>query len=168
MVQDILTWSKTLLASTPLRWQYLLDTYPQDLLSIAPAPGEWSALDCLKHLADVERVSTPVRLKAFMSGEDFPNFNADDHSGKEAIDPLTEFTQLRRENLLLLEEMTPADLSREARHAKYGPVSLSHFLHHLTAHDLMHTVQAEQAMMQPFIQGTGAFDVNYDAHIIKL
>lgn len=167
MVQDILSWSKTMLASTPLRWQYLLDTYPQELLSLSPAPGEWSAMDCLKHLADVERISTPVRLKAFMAGEDFPNFNPADHAENEAINPLTEFTQLRQENLLLLEQMTPADLTKEARHAKYGIVSLSDFLHHLTGHDLMHTVQAEQAMMQPFIQGAGAFAVNYEKHIVK-
>ena len=63
--------------------------------------------------------------------------------------------------------MTVADLSKEARHAKYGIVSLSDFLHHLTGHDLMHTVQAKRTMMQPFIQSAGAFDVNYDDHIVK-
>lgn len=169
MVQDILAWSHTILASTPLRWQYLLDTYPQELLSHSPAPTEWSALECLQHLVDVDTISTSVRLKAFLAGEGFPDFDPNQQTKKDAstIALGAEFSRLRQENLQLLSQFGVVDLSKEVRHAEYGMVSVSHFLHHLVAHDLMHTVQAEQAMMQAMINGAGAWKVNYTAHIIS-
>ena len=169
MVQNILNWSKTILASSPVRWQYLIETYPLELLSLPPAPNEWSALECLQHLVDVERTSTPVRIKTLLAGGSFPAFNPDADGSPDAptIALAAEFARLRKENLLLLEGVTEADLVKEALHAEYGIVNLSQFLHHLAVHDLMHTVQAEQAMMQPLIQGTGPWDVNYTAHIAK-
>ena len=45
-----------------------------------------------------------------------------------------------------------ADLP-QARHQELGPVTLEQLLHEWAAHDLMHTVQAERALMQPFIEG---------------
>lgn len=168
-MENILSLAKVMLASTPTRWQHLLDTYPLDLLERTPAFGEWSALECLQHLVDVDTVSTPVRLKAFLAGEDFPAFNPADHTPKNppSLALGAEFAQLRQQNLLLLDRVRPEDLNNEAWHPEYGIVTLSHFLHHLIAHDLMHTVQAEQAIMQPFIQGCGAWDVNYTAHVIN-
>ncbi len=63
--------------------------------------------------------------------------------------------------------MTGADLDKRALHAEYGMVSMSEFLHHWAAHDLMHTVQAERALMQPFIKGCGPWLENYGDHIVK-
>jgi uncharacterized damage-inducible protein DinB len=167
---NILEWSQVILSNTPTRWFNLVQTIPLELLSMKPAPNEWSALDCLQHLVDVERVSTPVRLKALMVGQPFPAFNPDDYPAKEAsaMELVTEFASLRQESLLLLKQATVANLERRALHAEYGMVSMSEFLHHIAAHDLMHTVQAEQAMMQPLIKGCGAWDVNYTAHLAKI
>lgn len=168
-MQNILEYAIAILSSSPARWHKIVETVPLELLSLPPAPKEWSALDCLQHLVDVERVSTPVRLKAFMAGEAFPAFNPAEQPKKAAptIALAAEFEQLRHESLLLLKAITPADLERRALHAEYGMVSLSDFLHHIAAHDLMHTVQAEQAIMQPLINGSGAWIVNYGAHIAK-
>jgi len=44
---------------------------------------------------------------------------------------------------------------------------MSQLLHHIAAHDLNHLVQAERAIMQPFIQGSGRFAVNYTDHTVK-
>jgi uncharacterized damage-inducible protein DinB len=165
---NILEWSQAILSNTPIRWANLIQTIPHDLLTMKPAPNEWSALECLQHLRDVERISTPVRLRALMAGQPFPAFNPDDYPPKEAspLELVEEFTNLRQESLLLLKQVTEADLERRALHAEYGMVSMSEFLHHITAHDLMHTVQAEQAMMQPLIKGLGPWDVNYTAHVV--
>jgi hypothetical protein len=38
-------------------------------------------------------------------------------------------------------------------------------LNEWAAHDLMHTVQAERAIMQPFIAGSGAWKVYFSDHI---
>jgi hypothetical protein len=40
-------------------------------------------------------------------------------------------------------------------------------MHNWAAHDLNHTVQAERAMMQPFIQGCGPWQKFYTDHLRK-
>jgi hypothetical protein len=164
-----LKWAKAILSTTPSRWQFLIDNYPLELLTAKPAPNEWSALECLQHLVDCERISSPVRLKTFMTGGGFPAFNpADDGSGDVPSIALgADFARLRAENMLLVEKFTEADLEREALHAEYGIVTLSQYLTHLAGHDLMHTVQAEQAIMQPLIKQLGPWLVNYETHLAK-
>jgi len=41
-------------------------------------------------------------------------------------------------------------------------------LNEWAAHDLMHTVQAERALMQPFIPGSGAWRVYFREHDVDL
>ena len=67
----------------------------------------------------------------------------------------------------MLEKLSPADLERTARHGELGPVTLSEMVHNWAAHDLNHTVQAERAMMQPFIQGCGPWQKFYTDHLKK-
>src|SRR5690349_16292827 len=60
--------ARAVLSTTPERWQRLASALPAYLLTQAPASGEWSALRCLQHLVDAERVNFPVRLQAFLAG----------------------------------------------------------------------------------------------------
>lgn len=158
---------RAVLAATPSRWRELTRTIPGDLLERAPRAGEWPALDCLRHLVDTERWVFPVRVRAFLAGEDFAAFDPDaegSHSGEQPAALAEEFARLRGESLALLGELTAADLARTARHAELGIVSLSEMLHEWAAHDLMHTVQAERALMQPFIAGTGPWRSYFTDH----
>jgi uncharacterized damage-inducible protein DinB len=170
MTQDILTRSKSILETTPARWLKLIEEVPLELLILPPAPNEWSALQCLQHIVDVERSSFPVRLKALMAGQPFPGFNpqANGTKAEPTIGLAAEFDTLRKQNLYQYAKVTDADLANEALHAEYGTVTMSQFLHHMAAHDLMHTVQAERALMQPFIRGCGPWVVNYSDHLVKL
>ena len=59
----------------------------------------------------------------------------------------------------------PADLDRKAVHGELGPVTLDEMLHEWAGHDLMHTVQAERALMQPFIENCGPWKPYFAAHI---
>jgi hypothetical protein len=77
------------------------------------------------------------------------------------------FAALRAKSLELLEGLSPADLERTARHARLGPVTLSQLLHEWAAHDLVHTKQAESALMQPFIQGCGPWQRYFTEHVIS-
>src|SRR5215472_2120015 len=61
---------QAVLSTTPERWQRLVSTLPIDLLTRPPVVGEWSALNCLQHLLDAERLLFPVRLHAFLAGQD--------------------------------------------------------------------------------------------------
>ncbi len=76
----------------------------------------------------------------------------------------TLFAQLRTANLAKLTEVSAADLDRQATHAELGQVTLRELLNHWAAHDLSHTVQAEEALMQLFIDRCGPWRKNFAAH----
>jgi hypothetical protein len=148
----------TVLLLTPQRWLSLTGALPQELFTRPPAPGEWSALECLQHLLDTERDVFPVRVQYFLAGRDLVNYNPDEQGSKVERSPqelAAEFARLREASLADLARVTPADLLRTARHSEFGIVSLGEMLHEWAAHDLNHTIQAERALMQPFITGSG-------------
>src|SRR5579872_4343865 len=66
-----------MLSTTPPRWLYLAEALPDDLLARQPAPGEWSAVECLRHLIEAERKVFPVRVQAFLSGQPIAPFDPD-------------------------------------------------------------------------------------------
>jgi hypothetical protein len=169
-MDNILVSARTVLQTTPLRWVNLTQNLPVELLSRPPAPGEWSALECLQHLVDTERWVFPARVKYLLAGQDFPAFNPDMEGSKPANTPAdlaAEFARLRAEGLIALNQVTPADLTRQARHQELGLVSMSELLHEWAGHDLMHTVQAEQALMQPFIDGCGPWQTYFRVHWVQ-
>jgi uncharacterized damage-inducible protein DinB len=164
-----LEWSIAILSLTPTRFTNLVNALPLELLTMPPAPNEWSAMECLQHLIDVERISTHQRIDALMTGKPIPGFDPAEQGTKT---PATsglpaEFQVLRTQTLEMLRDVTPADLDRQALHAEYGMVTLREFLNHIATHDLNHTVQAERALMQPFIKGLGPWRENYLDHIVE-
>ncbi|HMQ55999.1 MAG TPA: DinB family protein [Anaerolineae bacterium] len=168
-MEDILTWAHTVLTTTPTRWTELAGKVPAELLTRPPAPGEWSAQACLQHLVDTERWVFPARIEAMLAGRDFAAFDPDSQGTKAEEAPAAEqlaneFARLRADNLRLLQTVTPADLKRQARHQELGLVTLAELLHHWAGHDLMHTVQAERALLQPFIQGCGPWQAYFSDH----
>lgn len=169
MSDSILAWCKSVVTITPARWHSLVAFVPLELLTLQPASGEWSALECLQHLVEVERDSYPGRLRALLAETSFPGFDPNATIKSPPTMALaTEFEQFRRENLAILDQITPADLDKQALHAEYGMVTMRQFLHHWAGHDLMHMVQAERALMQPFIQGCGPWEVNYTDHMVHI
>jgi hypothetical protein len=171
-MQNPLPHSLAILASTPNRWLEITRHVSPELLAQAPKPGEWSAVECLQHLIDTERWVFPLRVRAFLAGQDFPAFNPDAQGSQGSIAPAPlelseEFNRLRKTNLELLATLSAEDLVRSARHAELGPVTLSELLHEWTAHDLDHTIQAERALIQPFVQGCGPWQVYFKANTIS-
>jgi hypothetical protein len=162
----------SILRTTPLRWLNLIDSLPQPLLVRVPATGQWSALACLQHMIDVERVFQ-LRLRAFLDGqESFPAFNPDAEGSQNAASPsaqdlVKEFAGLRASSLKMIVELQPADLQRQCRHQELGRVTLEQMLNEWPAHDLNHTVQAERALMQPFIQACGPWQVYFSDHVVR-
>jgi hypothetical protein len=168
LVKTLLSETRAILSITPARWQSLVGTISPDLLTRPPLPGEWSAAACLQHLLDTERRVFPVRVRALLAGQDFPGFNpatdgshADDQTPAELA---AAFARARAESLALLEQVTDQDLTRTARHSTLGLMSLEEVLHGWVAHDLNHTIQAERALMQPFIAGSGALRFRFKDH----
>jgi hypothetical protein len=158
-----------MLSTTAGRWTTLTTTVPADLLTRPAAPGEWSATQCLGHLLDTEAMVFPVRLRVFIDGGDsFPNFDPDtqgrDYSGMTPAKLAADYARHRTENLALLDRLTPDHLHRTAVHSELGPVTLAEMLNEWVAHDLNHTIQAERAIMQPFIPGSGPWRPSFADH----
>jgi hypothetical protein len=168
-MDTVLESMRALITTTPERWIGMAQALPVELLALPAADREWSALECLQHLVDTEKVFQ-FRVQAFLAGRDFPAFNPDSDGSKPgAQTPLAlaeEFARMRGESLLMLEKLSPADLERKARHAELGMVTLNEMVHEWAAHDLNHTVQAERALMQPFIQGSGPWKKYFADHRI--
>lgn len=159
-MDDILTHAYPLLAGSLARWQQLASSAAPELLARRPAPEAWSALECLQHMLEVEERLFPVRLRAFMAGEAFPNYDPDGEGrpvqpDQTPAEMATKFGEWRTNTLSLLATVTAEDLGRTARHGKLGVVTLNQFLNEWVAHDLMHLMQAERAVMQPFAAASG-------------
>jgi len=143
------------------RWQALATGLDREVLARRPKAGEWSALECLGHTADTEEAVFTKRVQGFLDGVEVLQAFDPDTQGTpvtDATDPADLAARLapaRAANLELLASLDEADLDRPSRHSELGPVTLREFLHEFWAHDTMHLVQAERAMMQPFIVGSG-------------
>lgn len=159
------------LNTTPARWVRLAEALPPGLFRRKPAPKEWSAYDCLRHIVDTERSVFPARVGHLMRGEDFPAFAPDgegDAPGEEIApaELAKEFAELRAGSLALLSKVGEGDLCRTARHQELGMVTLGEMLHEWAGHDLMHTVQGERAILQPFIDGCGPWKRYFSDHAV--
>jgi hypothetical protein len=72
--------------------------------------------------------------------------------------------EARVASLESLRHVSDADLDRSANHYKLGSVTLREMLANWAGHDLMHTVQAERALMQPFIEDCGPWRSHFADH----
>ena len=156
---DLLADATSVLATSAARWTALAAVEP-GLLARRPAAGEWSAIQCLQHVVDTERAVFCARVLAILDGRDFAAFDPDAEGGVDAIersaaDLASDLERLRPDSLAVLRTLGPADLRRTARHAELGVVTMAELLNEWAAHDTMHLVQAERALMQAFIPGSG-------------
>ncbi len=158
---DLISRTIAILRIDGSRWHALATSLDRELLLRPPAPGEWSALRCLGHATDTEANVMAARVQGFLSDQAVLA-SYDPETGSTPITTDTDpaalaerHAALRAESLALLGSVTEADLDRTARHADFGPVTLRQLLNEWAAHDLMHLVQAERAVMQAFIPDSG-------------
>ena len=172
-MDDVLDAARRVLSTTAARWQTLVETVPAELLDRPPAPGEWSAVDCLRHLLSTERDLLSVRLRHILEGRaelvpfdpEAPRQPDPERTPREV---LAAFAAQRRESAALLAGLTAADLERSNYHPEYRRlVTLRQLLNLWAAHDLQHTVQAEEALMQAFIPGTGVWRHEFAGHDVE-
>lgn len=155
---------KAVFRITPARLRALMQAFPEDLLHRAPAEGEWSPIEVLRHLISADRLFT-ARTNAALAGQELVPPAEVDYTGISAIDLCDQFDALRQETLALLETLTDDHLTRELVHPRMGLVTLDNLLNYWGGHDLMHLIQIEQAVMQPFIPASGPWHVNFAKHV---
>jgi hypothetical protein len=169
-MNQLVTQVRQVLVATPDRWLALTVSVDPDLLSRQPSAGEWSAAECLRHLLDAELGIFQVRLEAFMTGRselrafDRATAGVAPDASREPRVMARRLAEARVASLESLGRVSDADLDRTARHHRLGPVTLREMLAQWAGHDLMHTVQAERALMQPFIEDCGPWRSSFADH----
>jgi hypothetical protein len=115
------------------------------------APGKWSILEVVQHLADSELVyAYRIRMIVSHPTPDIQGFDQDlwarelDYAARSMADALDEFRSLRESNLRLLRSLGPAKLERYGNHAERGRESVAKMLKLYAAHDLVHLQQIER------------------------
>lgn len=144
------------------------------LIRRQPAVEEWSALECLGHAADTEWAVFAARTLAILEGE--PQLRAYDPdaegtkitSGTDPAELVARHAALRTRSLEVVGRVRGEDLDRTSRHSELGEVTLRELLHEWAAHEIMHLVQAERAVMQAFIPGSGPWRHYFADHDVEL
>lgn len=140
-----------ILRQTPASLQRFLETVPPKIVATPEAPGKWSILEVVQHLADSELVGG-FRLRMVMA-QDRPPLSGYDqdlwaarlrYNEVELRDAVDQFTSLRRANVRIWESLGPTDLIRVGVHSERGEESLERMRQLYAGHDLLHTRQLER------------------------
>lgn len=171
-MHDDLALSRSMLETSVDRWAAIARIDPS-LLARAPLPGEWSALQALQHAVDTEETVFRARLLAILGGRDFEAFDphAQGHVDRivhSAAELVAALVPLRAATLRTLGTITADDLDRTSIHPALGVVTLAELVNQWAAHDTMHIVQAERALMQPFIPRSGPWRSYFTDHDVDL
>ncbi len=118
------------------------------------APGKWSAIEVIQHLADTEMVyGWRTRL---ILAEDRPAIQGFDqdawsralgYAGMALDVALAQLRGMRAANLGLWHSLAPAQRARVGHHSERGPESLDLLLRLMGAHDLVHRRQIDRALV---------------------
>ena len=114
-----------------------------------PAPGEWSANECLGHILEAERRGFNGRIRTILAG-DRPALQGWDQVAVAAArrdherDPaelLAEFLPLRADSIDLVRSLGRDDLARSGVHERVGELSIGDLLGEWVHHDRNHVKQ---------------------------
>ena len=117
------------------------------------APGKWSVVHVIQHLADSDLVFG-YRLRMILTQDQppLPGYDQDRWASQLAYKdvPLDlavgQLRGLRIPNLRLIRSLSPGQLERVGMHSERGPESVAHLLKLMAAHDLVHRRQIERVL----------------------
>ena len=170
-MSDLIAQTLSMLRTSVDRWAAIAGVDPE-LLAREPESGEWSAVQALQHVVDTELAIFNARVLAIRAGEAFRGFDPDTeghvhritHTAPELV---TQLRPMRAESLASIEGLVPADLERTGTHSQLGVVTMAELLNEWVAHDTMHIVQAERALIQPFIPASGPWRGYFADHDVE-
>lgn len=129
-------------------------------LKRCPAPGKWSVLQIMAHLAEDELASS-WRYRQMLEHDcpELIGFDQDlwaqlgDYSSWEPADALAMFRLLRQANLRMFACLTPQQWERYGTHTERGRVTVRELCRHMAAHDVNHIEQIRKILGPPGGQG---------------
>lgn len=135
-------------AGTACAIAHLVQGLPQAQLGARPAPGKWSVVEIIAHLAEDELVASwRYRQMLERPGCALPGFDQDkwaaygryaEWSPQEALEL---FRLLRNGNLRMLGSLNSEEWMRFGHHAERGPITVRSLAVHMAGHDLNHLEQ---------------------------
>jgi DinB superfamily len=134
----------------PGRIARLIDAAQSSEVTRKPAPGKWSVLEIIVHLAEDELTSSwRYRQMLERDGATLQGFDQDlwarlgDYANWPAQDALDMFRLLREANLRMLAKLSPAEWERSGVHEERGRITVRELARHMAAHDINHIKQIE-------------------------
>lgn len=133
-----------------------------ELLRRPEAPGKWSILQVVQHLADNELVFSCRMRKILAEPEPMlESYDQDlwarqlDYNGGRLDEALARLRSLRMANLGLLRSLDDDQLNRAGFHAERGLESVRRIAQLIAAHDLVHRRQIERIKRALGVGGGG-------------
>jgi hypothetical protein len=158
------------LRAMPQVLRALLTGVTEDEARWKPAPGRWSVLEVLGHLAHVEGRGFRGRVLTMLREENpaIDNYDPEAYAAAGEYDApslgaaLDEFARERGRSLGVLRSLTRETTSRTGRHSKLGTVTILALLNEWPFHDLCHLRQiAELVRSVKFYPHMGAWQKFY-------
>jgi hypothetical protein len=133
---------------TPAIVAELIRGIPAEKLAKSPAPGKWSVIQIIAHLAEDELV-TSWRYRQMLEnpGVALPGFDQDlwaklgAYNTWTADDALAMFKSLRDANLRMTSQLTPEQWESGGVHGERGPMTVRSLFRHMAGHDRNHVEQ---------------------------
>ena len=154
MVDDDIKELQTNLAQTPNELAQLVQSFPLTNLTIKPAPDEFSVLENICHLRDIEIEGYTVRIHRILN-EDRPFlYDLDgtrlaierDYNRQSVSEALLSFSQARRHNLAVLGEVAKSEFEREGELEGVGEITLRKLLETMWEHDGGHLDELRRSL----------------------
>jgi hypothetical protein len=139
--------------AAPATLAQLLSGVSDDILHRRPAPGKWSIVEIIAHLAEDE-LSSSWRYRQMIEHDGVALLGFDqelwsrlgDYSSWTARDALDMFRLLRLANVTLLSRLTAAEWERSGVHSERGSMTVRSLAAHMTGHDRNHIEQIKRIL----------------------
>jgi len=154
MIDDDIKELQTNLAQTPNELAQLVQSFPPTNLTIKPAPDEFSVLENICHLRDIEIEGYTARIQRILN-EDRPFlYDLDgtrlaierDYNRQSVSEALLSFSQARRHNLAVLGEVAKSEFEREGELEGVGEITLRKLLETMWEHDGGHLDELRRSL----------------------
>jgi hypothetical protein len=134
-----------------------------------PAPGSWSILEVINHLADEERddFRTRLELTLLRPDADWPPIDpegwvtARGYANRGLAESVHDFLNERTRSIAMLNALHNPDWTRARRHPVFGPISAGTLMQSWLAHDLLHLRQLVELHYAYHAQAAAPYSVGY-------